>query len=209
MPASRQRSRSPFSACAVTPMIGTCPPASASISRIARVASNPLISRHGDIHEDHAAASSPGTHPPPACHWTRSRRRASVSLSIWREDELVHLVVLGDEDVEAGCRPRPPCRRRPAALRRRAVASGHPRPHLRRDAGRRRRAASLDGGDQRLQQQRGAGRLEQLRVDGQARCWALASDWSTEVSMTIGVWEMPSMPRMTRATSAPFMPGIW
>ena len=37
----------------------------------------------------------------------------------------------------------------------------------------------------------------------------MESDWSTEVSMTIGVAATAGVERMTRATSAPVMPGIW
>ena len=44
MPAPRQRSRSPFIACAVTPTMGTRPPRPVSSPRIALVASRPSIS---------------------------------------------------------------------------------------------------------------------------------------------------------------------
>ena len=92
-------SRSPLSACAVTPMIGVCVPLCGfrRADRARRLVAVHL--RHRDVHQDQLG-------PQRAVHLDRGAAIAGDSVAEAEaaedlaEHQLVHLVVLGDQDVE-------------------------------------------------------------------------------------------------------------
>ena len=71
-------------------------------------------------------------------------------------------------------------------------------------------AVLLDGGDQRLEKHDERAGLISCASIGQARQLDCDSDWSTEVSMTIGVSAIAGLGADRSAPCRPpFMPGIW